>query len=89
MASNEYLKGGFELWQQVTDLAFELTQRSLDQSFALRERLDEVVADSVKKAEALSAREQEIALGAAEAVYAQAQTASKRVAEMFAPSAKK
>lgn len=83
MASNEILNRGFELWQQYTDFAFELTQRSLDQSFALRERLDEVVADSLKKAEALSAREQEIALGAAEAALARAQAASQRLAALF------
>jgi phosphoserine phosphatase len=87
MATNyEYLKDGFEMWQgyvgAYTDFVVEATQRTVEQSVASYERVHQVMADAVKKTQVLNAQGQEVALGAAEVFYAQAQSTSERVAKM-------
>ena len=87
MEQNENIKNGFETWQKYSDaytrFAVEATQRTLAQSLALREQFDNIVADSFKWAQALNAREQEIALNAIESFQAQAQTATERLTRLF------
>jgi hypothetical protein len=87
MAINDQVKSSFALWQEYTeaytDFVAQAAQQTLAQSFTLRERFDAVIADGVKKAQTLSAQEQELALGAAETVQAQARAASERLAKLF------
>lgn len=93
MATNKTLKSGFELWQEYaqayTDFVIEATQHTLEQSLAARERLDKVWTDTVKKAQALTEQEQEIALGLAEVFQAQAKSVSERLSKLMeTPAAK-
>jgi hypothetical protein len=85
----DYLKNSLKLWQDYTqaytDFVLEATQQNVKQSLALRERLDQVVAEMYKQAETLSAQEQEIALKAAETFQAQARAAAERLSKGFTP----
>ncbi len=87
MADERTLKDGLQLWQEYAqaygDFVVEATQHSIGQALTIRERLDQIAADNIKKAQGLSAWEQEIALGAAEAFQAQAQSAAERVAKLL------
>ncbi len=81
MATNEYWGNGFAWWQGYTqayaDFVVETTQKALEQSLALRQQLDQVVADALEKAQELSVQEQKMALVAVDAFQAQVQTAAK------------
>jgi hypothetical protein len=87
MKNNDTLKNSLSQWQEYvqayTDFVFDAAQQTLKASFALRERTDKLVSESIQQAQALAAQEQEIALQAAEAAQAQAQTAAQRVAKLF------
>ncbi len=87
MATKKTVNDGFDAWQEYaqsyTDLVVEATQRTVDSTLAFRQRLGQVVADATKKAQDLSAQEQEIWLGAAEAFQAQAQSATERIAQLY------
>ena len=89
----DFLKNSLKLWQEYTqaytDFVLEATQQNVKQSLALRERMDQVVAEMYKQAEALGAQEQEIALKAAETFQAQAKAAAERLSKGFTPQAPK
>lgn len=92
MKTNETLKNSLSAWQEYTqaytDFVLNTTEEALKNSFALRERVDGVVAEAVKQAQTLSAQEQDIVLHAAESFQAQTLAASRRIAKLFgAPSA--
>ncbi|MCI0422649.1 MAG: hypothetical protein L0312_26090 [Acidobacteria bacterium] len=92
MKTNETLKNSLSAWQEYTqaytDFVLNTTEEALKNSFALRERVDGVVAEAVKQAQTLSAQEQDIVLQAAESFQAQTLAASRRIAKLFgAPSA--
>jgi len=87
MTANKHLTDNLALWQEYaqaySDFVIEATQKTLAQSLAFRERLDAVIAEGLEKAQALDAKEQAIALDAAEALQAQVKSASERVSKMF------
>ena len=87
MTANKYLTENFVLWQEYAqaygDFVIEATQKTLAQSLTFRERMDAVIAESVEKTQALNVQEQAIALGAVEALQAQAKSVSERVSKMF------
>lgn len=93
VTNQDYFKNGFETWQKYaqayTDFVIESTQQALGQSLSFRERLDKVVGEAAKKAQALGAQEQELALGMAEAFQAQAQAASERLSKFWTTPAAK
>jgi predicted nucleic acid-binding protein len=84
---HEYLKEGFELWQSYSqgyaDFVVEATQQTLEQTLLFRERMGQVMAETVKKAETLKAQERGVALDLAAAFNAQTQIAAEQTAEMF------
>lgn len=87
MSSNEYLNDGFEFWQtftqSYTNFMFEMMQQSVDQTLALRERMDQMMVDTVNKVEALNAQERSIALDVAAQANLQAQAAAEQATETF------
>ena len=87
MFTNEYLKNSFEWWQTYTQgytaFLFDATQQTLDQSLALRESMGQLMMDSVKKSEALNARERAMALEFVNTFNIQTQTAADQAADMF------
>lgn len=87
MMSKQDVRSGFDLWQEYTeayiDLTLEAIQRTVTRSLTFRERLDHIVADAVQRNQALNAQEQQIALGAAEALQAQIRSTSETVAKLF------
>ncbi len=87
MANNNYFQAGLDLWQTYaqayTDFAVSTVQQGLNQSLALRERIDQVSADALKRSQELSRQEQETVLGAAESLQAQAKANAERIARLF------
>ena len=91
LASNQKLwQDSFETWQKYTqtylDFVFEATQRTVEQTFAFQERLNGLAVDALKRGQALSVERQEIAFEAAQAMQAQVQATSERVAETLRTS---
>ena len=87
MSNNTYFKNNIELWQEYsqayTDFVFSSMQTTLSQTLAARERVDQVVAETAKKAQALSQQEQELLLGLAETWQAQSKSAAERLGKLF------
>lgn len=91
--ANNNLFNGLEMWQAATKAYTEMlvtsTRQNMDYAFALRQQYDEMALDLVKKSQALYAREQEIALEAAETLYTQTQNAAERVSKLVETPSKK
>ena len=85
--NNQSLRDGFELWQRYaeaySDFVLGATQRAVAQSLAVREQFDSIFADSLKRAQDLNTREQELAFGALELFQAQAKSAAERFARIL------
>jgi hypothetical protein len=81
------LNDSFKWWQSYaqayTDFVFDATRQTLDQSMALRESAGQLMADALKKNQALNARERGLALELAHTFNSQAQVATEQAAEMF------
>ena len=91
-SNQEAFKEGFEIWQGFTqtyiNFVLEATQQTLGQSLAFRESLDTIAANNFKKAQALSLKERQLAVDAAELFQAQAQAPSEYAAKMFFTASK-
>ncbi|MBI1882552.1 MAG: hypothetical protein HYR94_30630 [Chloroflexi bacterium] len=91
-SNQEAFKKGFEFWQEFTqsyaNFALEGTQQSLAQSLAFRESLDKIMADNLKKAQALSIEERELFVDATGLFQAQAQAVSEYAANWFTTTSK-
>jgi len=85
--NNNYLKESFESWQAYTesyaDFLVDATQQTVAQSLAFRQRMDHLMADTVKKSQALAAQERGVALDLATTFNVQTQVAVEQAAEIF------
>jgi hypothetical protein len=93
LASNqETLKKNLEMWQDFNQAYFNLVveamQRHLEQSLALRQDVDQVLANSFKKAQELSLDERQFALDTVELFQSQVQSTSQYAAKMFTTTSK-
>mgnify|MGYP001595904106 CR=1 FL=1 len=90
--NNNFLTNGFETWQAFAKTYTEMTlasaRQSVDYAFALRKQYGELTLDVIKQSQALYAREQEIALEAAEMLSAQTQSTVERVSKIVETSSK-
>jgi hypothetical protein len=91
-ANQELLKKNFALWQEYTqayaNFVVEATQQTLDQSLAFRESLDKTFGESLKKAQALSLEERQIALDTVKLSQSQARAVAEYAAEIFTTTSK-
>lgn len=90
--NNNFLTNGFETWQSFaksyTEMTLASARQSVDYAFALRKQYGELTLDVIKQSQALYAREQEIALEAAEMLSAQTQSTVERVSKIVETSSK-
>ncbi len=83
----DLLKTGFELWKRYTqtyaDLALETMQETIEAGMTMREQMDKVMVEAFKKAQDLSAQEQEMLLEVTEKFQEQVKTASERLGKLY------
>jgi hypothetical protein len=82
----DLMKTGFELWKKYTqtyaDLALEAMQESIQQGINMREQMDKVMVDALKKAQELSEQEQEMLLEVTEKFQEQVKAATERLGKV-------
>ena len=82
-------ENSFGLWKQGSqfyiNFGVDVTQQTLDQLMALRERLGIIFENELKRLHELLTSEQKLTLDAAEVFQAQVKVASDQVTEMFTP----
>ena len=85
----KFFENGFGLWKQGSqfyiNFGVDVTQQTLDQLMALRERLGIIFENELKRLHELLTSEQQLTLDAAEVFQAQVKVASDQVTEMFTP----
>jgi len=85
-----YMQEGFDAWVNVynnyTKLFMNSAQVMIDQSLATRETFNGMMADSMKKSQALSAKEQEMFLSNLDIYTAQTKAYYDKVGQIFTPA---
>lgn len=85
----KFFENSFGLWKQGSqfyiNFGVDVTQQTLDQLMALRERLGIIFENELKRLHELLTSEQKLTLDAAEVFQAQVKVASDQVTEMFTP----
>lgn len=79
----ETLQAVTEYNQAYSTFMLEATQTAVNQSLALRESVDGLVASSLNQAQALSAKEQDMVLSNLEVANSQAKSAFERLSKLF------
>ncbi len=76
----------WETYQQTfLNLFVTMTEQSFEQSFSLREQIDKLIEDNLKKVQEITIVEEEVFFEAAEEVQPRLRATSERVAKMFSP----
>jgi len=87
--NQDVVKEGLGVWKDYVEtynkFILDATKLAFSQTLAFRENMDAVVADGMKQAQSLSAKEQETALNNIETFNTQSKSAYRRVSKMVTP----
>lgn len=88
-AHQKLLQNGFTMWQSYTqsyaDFVAEATQKTLDQSVAIRKQWLNLVENNMKKTQELVATEQSLLVNALESYQSQVKAASEQLSKISTP----